>query len=249
MRITSILFGAAALTLSACGGSGATAKQPVMDPAVKPSFVEVAISPRCAMPRASRSDHIVYAYSYGGGRKTPMAHAYKATGQAGEEYHVRQDIVVTRTDKPVYLVLDSYNAIMWNIVAAPGTKISGVSVTSYEGSSVAGVPEGTKVGFLAFRGAPSTKCYNRDRTDKDWSTRWFPQTYGGRMDQGFNPRQEDGYVTYVGPTPEQPYVMAPITAETVVHVPGTVHPAWGTREEVLAKFDAIAREELEALMN
>ncbi|MEM1086684.1 MAG: hypothetical protein AAGH90_03075 [Pseudomonadota bacterium] len=247
MRLTSFLIAATALGLGACD-AGDAVKVGTMNPAVKPTFKEITISPLCAMPRASRSDHIVYAYSYGGGHKTPLAHAYKATGQGGEEYHVRQDIVVTRTDKPVYLVLDSYNAIMWNVVAAPGAKISGVSVTSYEGSSVAGVPERTKVGFLAFRGAPNTKCYNRDRTSKEWSTRWFPQTYGGRMDQGFNPSKDDGYITVVGPQPEQPYVMTPITAETVVHVPDTVHPAWGTREEVLAKFDAIAQAELDALL-
>lgn len=280
MRMTSFLIGAAASVLGACGGAGGTAPTKVMDPAVKPTFTEVAISPRCAMPRASGSDHVAYVYTYGGGHKTPMAHAYKATGQGGEEYYVRQDVVVTRTDKPVYLILDSYNAVMWNVVAAPGAEISGVGVMSYEGSSVSGVPEGVDVGFLAFRGVPNKRCFNRSKgsrmtaqerakatfeyngyqaTSNDliewaedykdgkvWWDRWVPKTFGKRIDETFNPRKEGGYVTFVGPQPEQPYQMTPVAS---VHVPDSIYPAWGTREEVLAEFDAIAQAELDALLN
>lgn len=279
MRITLFLFGVATLTLGACGDAGVGSSAKVMDPAVKPNFVEVAISPRCAMPRASSSDHIAYVYTYGGGHKTPMAHAYKATGQGGEEYHKRTDIVVTRTDKPVYLILDSYNSLMWNVVAAPGAQISGIGIMSYEGSSVSGVPEGVDVGFLAFRGVPNKKCFNRNRgstvsveervrraaennytakaSDRrewaqdlkdgvEWRNRWIPRTFGGTIDEYFDSRKESGYVVYIGDTPDQPYQMTPVRT---VHVPDSVYPAWGTREEVLAEFDAIARKELEALMN
>lgn len=280
MRVSAFLLGAAALALGACGVAGGGSPANVMDPEVKPNFVEVAISPRCAMPRAGGSDHIGYVYTYGGGHKTPMAHAFKATGQGGEAYHKRIDLVVTRTDKPVYLLLDSYNALMWNIVAAPGAQISGVGVMSYEGSSVLGVPEGVDVGFLAFRGVSNKGCFNRDRgsaltareraekafefngyeaTSNDmrnwaqdykngniWRNQWVPRTFGGTIDEYFSPRSDDGYVVYVGPKPDQPFEMPPILT---VHVPDTVHPAWGTRDEVLAEFDAIARKELEALMN
>lgn len=279
MRVTHFFFGTAALLLASCSGASGTAKTAITDPAVKPNFVEVAISPRCVMPRASSNDHIAYIYTYGGGHKTPMAHAYKAEHQTGQEFHVRSDVVVTRTDKPVYLILDSYNALMWNIVVAPGAEVSGISVMSYEGSSVTGVPEGVDVGFLAFRGVANKKCFNRDRgstvpveervkraaengyTAKDsdrrewaqdlkdgaeWRNRWVPRTFGGTIDENFYPRVESGHLSYVGPRPETPVQLTPITT---VYVPDSVYPAWGTRKEVLAAFDAIARAELDALLN
>ena len=279
MRITSFLIAVAALGLGACD-TGDAVKVGAMNPAVKPDFIEVAISPRCVMPRAKSGDHIAYVYTYGGGHRTPLAHAYKAAHQTGQEYHVRSDVVVTRTDKPVYLILDSYNALMWNVVAAPGARISGVSVMSYEGSSVSGVPDGVDVGFLAFRGVDNKRCFNRNKgstvpvdervkraaengytaTSSDrrkwaqdlkdsaeWRNRWVPRTFGGQISESLYPHQETGYVVHVGPQqPEAPYKMTPVTT---VNVPDSIYPAWGTRDEVLAEFDAIARKELEALLN
>ncbi|MEL8055643.1 MAG: hypothetical protein AAGK66_05795 [Pseudomonadota bacterium] len=247
---------------------------------MKPAFTEVKISPRCAMPRAKSDDHIAYIRRYAGGYKTPLAHAYKAANERGTEFHKRFDVVVTRTDKPVYLILDSYDAIMWNIVAAPGAKISGIGVMSYEGSSLANLPEKTKIGFLAFRGVKEKKCFNRaqgspltaeesaaraleinryeaDARDmekwrkehelwKTYTSRWIPLTFGGQIDENLYPMRGDGDMVYVGPIPEEPFEL---TAVKTIHVPDSIYPAWGTRDEVLAEFDAIARKELDALLN
>lgn len=302
MMLKACALGLMALGLGACGGGSSGGVDPqtpihqaqglgdvafsqIMtsaaghDPAIKPEFVSHKISPRCRMPRASAGAHMAYVYSYGGGFRTPMAHAYKATHQSGVEYHQRTDVIVTETDAPVYLVLESYNAVLWNIQLAPGAQLQGVGVLSYEGGAVSGVPEGIDVGFLAFRGVGDKKCFKRggmmtptdirveraaannytanasDRKKwdaeykeaKSWRNSWVPRTFGARFDVEIFPDGSDDYdAVLVGPVPAAP--IAP-TSITRVHVPDHVHVAWGSRKDVLAEFDAIARRELEALMN
>lgn len=249
------------------------------DPAIKPEFVSHTVHPRCRMPRASSGSHMAYIYSYGGGFKSPMAHAYKKAHEGSVEYHQRTDVIVTETEVPVYLVLESYNAVLWNIQLAPGAQLEGVGVLSYEGGAVSGVPEGVDVGFLAFRGVENKRCFERGgmmtptdirveraaannytatasdrqnwdaeyRAAKTWRNRWVPQTFGARFDVEIFPDGSDDYdAVLVGPVPATPIAPTPIIR---VHTPDHVHVAWGNRDEVLAEFDAIARQELEALMN
>ncbi|WP_143435327.1 hypothetical protein [Henriciella aquimarina] len=71
----------------------------------------------------------------------------------------RADVVVTDTDQPVYLVLASYDEILWNLQLAPGVMLDGVSVISYEGAMVANAPEPERVGFISMRNSPNAKCY------------------------------------------------------------------------------------------
>jgi len=302
MTVKACALGFLALGLGACGASssgGVDPQTPIHqaqglgdvsfaqvltaatghDPAVKPEFISHNVSPRCRMPRASSGSHMAYVYSYGGGSKSPMAHAYKATHQSGVEYHQRTDVIVTETEVPVYLVLESYNAVLWNIQLAPGAQLEGVGVLSYEGGAVSGVPEGVDVGFLAFRGVENKRCFERGggmvatdirveraaannytatardrqnwdaeyRAAKTWRNRWVPQTFGARFDVEIFPDGSDDYdAVLVGPVPGTPIAPTPITK---VHYPDHVHVAWGYRKDVLAEFDAIARRELETLMN
>ena len=69
------------------------------------------------------------------------------------------DVMVTETERPVYLVLASYDSLLWNLQLAPGARIDGVAVIAYNGGVLANGPDPSRVGFLNFRGSPHSKCY------------------------------------------------------------------------------------------
>ena len=74
------------------------------------------------------------------------------------EWTTRVDVLVTETEAPVFLVLTSYNSVMWNIQRAPGVKIDGVVVSAYEGGAIANGVDGRRTGFMGVRGSPNSKC-------------------------------------------------------------------------------------------
>ncbi|MEM5516765.1 hypothetical protein WNY37_07375 [Henriciella sp. AS95] len=75
------------------------------------------------------------------------------------EWLTRVDVLVTETDAPVYLVLTSYNAVLWNIQTAPGVEIDGIVVSAYEGGAIANGVDPKRTGFMGHRGAPNRSCY------------------------------------------------------------------------------------------
>ncbi|MGB3627717.1 MAG: hypothetical protein WA989_17965, partial [Henriciella sp.] len=75
------------------------------------------------------------------------------------EWVTRIDVLVTETDAPVFLVLTSYNAVMWNIQTASGADIDGIIVSAYEGGAIANGVDERRTGFMGFRGAPNLSCY------------------------------------------------------------------------------------------
>lgn len=74
------------------------------------------------------------------------------------EWVTRVDVLVTETEAPVFLVLTSYNAILWNIQLAPGATLDGVVVSAYEGGAVANGASARRTGFMGFDGSPNRKC-------------------------------------------------------------------------------------------
>ncbi len=130
-----------------------------LNPASVPVIEMVKTTTRCTLPKAGRGAMKVLVYGYSGGPRSPLFHSYKASRQSAYKRAARFDILVTETERPVYLVLASYTAVLWNLQLAPGAEIDGVSVLSYEGSAVANGPQARRVGFLGFRGAPHSKCY------------------------------------------------------------------------------------------
>lgn len=135
------------------------APKAALDPANVPVIETVKTSTRCVLPKAGRGARKVLVYGYSGGPASPMFHSYKETGQSAYQRAGRFDILVTETERPVYLVLASYNAVLWNLQLAPGAEIDGVSVLSYEGSALANGPQARRVGFLGYRGAPHSRCH------------------------------------------------------------------------------------------
>ena len=75
----------------------------------------------------------------------------------------RVDVLVTETDTPVFLVLTSYDAILWNIQTAPGVEIDGIVVSGYEGGAIANGVSNRRTGFMGFDGAPNRTCYLKGR--------------------------------------------------------------------------------------
>lgn len=159
-------------------------------------FEMVEADPNCRMPRPSGNARVAYAYTYGGGVKTPLqyvadganadrmqaqinrsreiarqagSHSFEAAALANEaagfargnavEWISRIDVLVTETDAPVFLVLTSYNAVLWNIQTAPGVEIDGIVVSAYEGGAIANGVDERRTGFMGQRGAPNGRCY------------------------------------------------------------------------------------------
>ncbi len=74
------------------------------------------------------------------------------------EWATRVDVLVTETEAPVFLVLTSYNAILWNIQLAPGAEIDGIVVSAYEGGAIANGTTARRTGFMGFDGSPNRAC-------------------------------------------------------------------------------------------
>jgi hypothetical protein len=74
------------------------------------------------------------------------------------EWATRVDVLVTETEAPVFLVLTSYNAILWNIQLAPGAQIDGIVVSAYEGGAIANGASAPRTGFMGFDGSPNRSC-------------------------------------------------------------------------------------------
>lgn len=79
------------------------------------------------------------------------------------EWTTRIDVLVTDTSAPVYLVLTSYNSVMWNIQRAPGVQIDGIVVSAYEGGAIANGVDERRTGFMGFDGSPNRSCYLKGR--------------------------------------------------------------------------------------
>lgn len=74
------------------------------------------------------------------------------------EWTTRVDVLVTETERPVFLVLTSYDSVMWNIQRAPGVEVEGIVVSAYEGGAIANGVDERRTGFMGFDGSPNRKC-------------------------------------------------------------------------------------------
>ncbi|MEQ8559010.1 MAG: hypothetical protein RIB03_11895 [Henriciella sp.] len=149
-------------------GDVMTAAETWLAEAPAPRFEEYRMPSHCRMPRAGGRAKVYYYYSYGGGQNIPLHAAWKTpdgkTVQYGMLGNVRRtDVMVTETEDPVYLVLASYDEMLWNIQLAPGAEIDGIAVMSYEGAMVANAPDGANVGFVSMRNSPNSRCRVKPR--------------------------------------------------------------------------------------
>ncbi len=75
------------------------------------------------------------------------------------EWASRIDVLVTETEAPVFLYLSSYDPILWNIQLAPGAKLDGVVVNSYDAGMIANGTDPARTALVSYDNSASAKCY------------------------------------------------------------------------------------------
>ena len=75
------------------------------------------------------------------------------------EWSSRIDVLVTETEAPVFLYLSSYDPILWNIQLAPGARLDGVVVNSYDAGMIANGTDPARTALVSYDNSPGAKCY------------------------------------------------------------------------------------------
>lgn len=146
------------------------------------------------------------------------------------EWSSRIDVLVTETKTPVFLYLSSYDPILWNIQLAPGARLDGVLVNSYDASMVANGTDPGRTALVSFANSPNAKCY----ADPDRAAS-LSQLIGKRPDWMITHSADGNGINaiLVGPPPEAPFAVQPITR---LQVPDHITPFWGTRDAAFKAF-------------
>lgn len=248
----------------------------LFDPAVMPPVETIPVGKRCSMPRASNGAKVVYINSYGGGERSPLHNSYKGK-EGSREHHKRIDIVITETEQPIYLLLDSYNSVLWNLQKAPGVEVDGVAIISYEPSSLLNGPKPNRVSFHGLRGYPGKRCYERggkpvsvkDRAAAARANGYEPTASDLQKYAETNREMKNWHERYIPrmigkridemifPRNDGNYkavMIGPIPATPIpgqppekLQVADYINVAWGTREAALQELDEIDQKALEDL--
>ena len=83
-----------------------------------------------------------------------------AIDQSGYEV-AREEVVVGSTPKPVVLVLNGYDPIVWNVGQAPGARIAGVLAVGVYRQAVTGLPKTTRMTAYSSSDGPNACRYFR----------------------------------------------------------------------------------------
>jgi hypothetical protein len=157
----------------------------------------------CEFPVPTADERVFLAHLGGGVQGTPMhwvaEDEVKSRAQAVLEGFTRRlspvqlenmtraqnrmavvNVVVTETTAPVYLVLGSEDAVVWNIQAAPGVRISRIAVISGRAAAVANAPPNARISALA--GSWTRRCgaYPHRMPRDDWGFIVNAQSANGR---------------------------------------------------------------------
>lgn len=146
------------------------------------------------------------------------------------EWTGQVDVLVTETERPVFLYLASYDPVLWNIQLAPGAKIDGIVVNAYEGGVIANGVDASRTAILSHKSARAADC---DRPDEEK----VPKLYGRKVDLQIERISGAGAfrALQVGPVPAQPFTPQPITR---LQIHSIAHPFWGGREAAFQAFGA-----------
>jgi len=68
------------------------------------------------------------------------------------------DVLIDRTDSPVYIVASAYDPVIWNFALAKGSQLAGVYVIGYHSQAVANVPQDIPVFFNSHDGGGARAC-------------------------------------------------------------------------------------------
>ncbi len=145
-------------TMSTIQYATVTKAQPKLSALNTPSGIEAVLpTMNCRLPLPRRNAKLVYVKSYLGGVNTPMS----VTRESHEQkMFKRVDVLVTATDKPVFLVLGSYQPVAWHVQTAPGVRIDGVISNGYYGSVIFNGADERRTAILSFH-SPDRNCILR----------------------------------------------------------------------------------------
>lgn len=144
------------------------------------------------------------------------------------EWTDRVDVLVTETEKPVYLYLSSYNSILWNIQLAPGARIDGIVVSAYEGGIIANGVTPSRTAILSQKNSGGQGCFEQGATP--------PAFLRGHLSGYVETHGLGGFSAMLaGPVPETPFEPQPITR---LQISDIAHPFWGTRKAAFEAFGA-----------
>ena len=86
----------------------------------------------------------------------------------------RVDVVVTEREAPVFLVLSSYEPVVWQVGIVPGGRLLGVLVTGYDTQGLIGIPRGLPHLITSFRrpipGCPRSGAYAYDSDKSEFAS-------------------------------------------------------------------------------
>ncbi len=227
-------------------------------PAVKErpaSFEPIPARPRCGLPRPSNGAEIVRTYSYGGGSWSPL-YSVERRGELvmGSRNTRPARILVTETEKPVFLFLTSYDDRLWIIDVAPGATLDGVAISGYEHQAVLADIDPKRIGFATFRGqsdctiipkprhvrgSGSVAGLNQQQMEKMQDQRREDMKY----DQWMASRIGKPTIEYfpstlaallVGPRPAQPLQLSSPEGRTV-YVSEGAEVFWGSVDDIRAE--------------
>lgn len=150
------------------------------------SFSPVVLDASCRLPRPSSIAEVTFIEIYGGrvelplhfidipyeGERLPQESQTRSQGIGIKHSSQvkRVDVFITDVQRPVYLLLSSYEATLWVLYVSEKVNVEGVAVVGHEGQAITNVPPNTKVGFVV-SGPPQRECWNGKvarPVDKSW---------------------------------------------------------------------------------
>lgn len=240
----------------------------------------------CSLPQPSEGAEVVYVELYSGFDDAPLFLVTRDDIKDVKRYiDARQehpdidrllnnstaqqvDVFVTETEKPVYLVLATYDETIWSLQLAEGVELDGIAIIGYEAQALAHAPENTRVGYVVYDDSPQGRCMTvpqRPVTDS-WDA--VERAKKQKHDHGFNKilkeaRQDhrkfrgwlrgrvgppdrtiNAYRTahvLVGPKPATPLRYRPLTG-TALSYTGNAIPIWGDEGDAAERIYELAQK-------
>jgi len=234
---------AAALLLTACGGAGSTGYIAQDDLVLTLDKAELTIGDvlaggnqnvpqtatfealpaanRCRVVRPRGPALVVNVSAYEGEEVSRDRLWWTTPGTDYYEQIEQSEIIVTETERPVFLILGSYESILWKIHAAPGVQIDGVVAASLEPSLITGDVTPDRIGFVSRKLDGQKDCAIYPSTSspekaKVWKR--FMSDYLRKPAKQMSAYRVNGAL--IGPAPSEP-VAATALFDTPVYMPET----------------------------
>lgn len=250
-------------------------------------LVKVRKSAGCSLPRPSADAEVVYVELYSGQDDAPLflvppgdietlrEHTEEETKRRAlnkilRATNARQvDVFVTEVEKPVYLVLATYDPTIWSLQLAEGVTLDGIAIIGYEPQALAHAPEQTRVSYIVHEDSPQRRCMTAphrpvneswdaiERAKKQTHDRGFKKVLKeARLDHtkfrkwmrgrvGPPDRSIDAYQTahvLVGPKPATPVRYKPLTNSALSYSANAI-AIWGDESNAAAVINDLAKNE------